>query len=143
LQGLQVLVVDDDDDARHLLCMILQACGCAVRSASSAAMAMTQLQQQAPDVLVSDIGMPEEDGYSLMERIRKLPTPQGVVPAIALTAYTRAEEQQRVLAVGYHMHMAKPVEPARLVAAIASLAAPRLPLEVVQRSCGGSDNERA
>jgi CheY-like chemotaxis protein len=86
------------------------------------------LAEETPDVLVSDIGMPKEDGYSLIRRLRALPPGQGgQVPAVALTAYARTEDRARVLQAGYQAHVIKPVEPAELLTAIAALAGHREP----------------
>jgi CheY-like chemotaxis protein len=124
LDGLRILVVDDEPSARELLTTLLQGHGALVRAAESAAQAMDLLQSWHPHVLVSDISMPEEDGYSLMRKV-VLATPPGksVIPAIALTAYARAEDRLRALSAGFLIHMAKPVEPGELLAVVASLAA--------------------
>ena len=123
LAGVKVLVVDDEPDARGLVRRLLSDCHAEVSVAGSAAEAMRRLQEDVPDVLVSDIGMPGEDGYALIRRVRDLPDREGGdVPAIALTAYARAEDRVKVLTAGYHMHLAKPVEPAELITVVASLA---------------------
>jgi len=122
LNGLKVLVVDDDADARQLLCAILEQCGAEVIAHGSSAEALAALQQLKPDILVSDIGLPEEDGYALIEKVRSLePESSGRIPAVALTAYARAEDRLRALSAGYNMHVPKPVEPAELAVVIASL----------------------
>lgn len=121
LKGLRVLVVDDEDDARILLRTILQESGCSVRAASSAAEAMAVIESESVDLLVSDIGMPEEDGYGLMRRVRALGVPRGALPAIALTAFTRSEDRRRALEAGFAQHVPKPIDPAQLVAVIAGL----------------------
>jgi PAS domain S-box-containing protein len=126
LRGLRVLVVDDDEDARTLVKAVLEACGSAVRTASSAAEGMSAIARETPDVLISDIGMPGEDGYDLIRRVRALPSSRGGdIPAAALTAFARAEDRRRVLSAGYSTHIPKPVEPAELVAAVASLTKAR------------------
>ncbi|HEY2405101.1 MAG TPA: ATP-binding protein, partial [Polyangiaceae bacterium] len=123
LRGLKVLVVDDDEDARLLVERILEECGSQVASAASVPQAMAAIGTAPPDVLVSDIGMPGEDGFDLIRKVRALPAPQGgQVPAIALTAYTRAQDRRQLLNAGYMMHVPKPVEPAELVSVVASLA---------------------
>ena len=123
LRGVKVLVVDDEPDARGLVRRLLSDCHAEVSVAGSAAEAMRRLEQDVPDVLVSDIGMPGEDGYALIRRVRELTDADGGdVPAIALTAYARAEDRVKVLTAGYHMHLAKPVEPAELITVVASLA---------------------
>ena len=122
LHGIRVLVVDDEADARDYLTAALQECGAEVAIATSAAQAITTLTQAPPDILISDIGMPGEDGYSLIRRVRALSPNQGsAVPAIATTAYARAEDQTRALAAGFQIHLAKPIEPAKLAEAIIGL----------------------
>jgi len=121
--GVKVLVVDDEPDARALVARLLEGLGASVRTAASAHEAMDKLQSDIPNVLVSDIGMPGEDGYSLMRRIRSLDAAQGGnVPAIALTAYARAEDRMKAVLAGFQMHLVKPVEGAELVTMVASLA---------------------
>jgi signal transduction histidine kinase/ActR/RegA family two-component response regulator len=124
LAGLKLLVVDDEPDTRHLLTEILQQCGAEVRTCASAAEAMEALAQATPDLLVSDIGMPGENGYDLIRRIRaREPFHGRRLPAVALTAYARVEDRMQALTAGYNMHIPKPVEPAELAVVIASLAA--------------------
>ena len=124
LRGLRVLAVDDDPDARGLLSVMLQRYGAEPVLAASANEAMRLLRATKPDVLVSDIGMPEEDGYALVARIRALgpADPLAHLPAIALTAYARPEERTRALEAGFDRHVAKPVESEELAAAIAEAA---------------------
>lgn len=122
LRGVRVLVVDDEDDARDLVQTVLEDCGCRVTTAASVADAMAALSKEVPDLLVSDIGMPHQDGYELIRQVRALPAASGgSLPAAALTAYARAEDRRRVLHAGYSMHIPKPVEPAELVAVVMSL----------------------
>jgi PAS domain S-box-containing protein len=122
LDGLKVLVVDDEQDTRELLKAGLNQCGAEVMLAGSAAEALEAMATAVPDVLVSDIGMPGEDGYELIRRVRELPAESGGrVPAIALTAYARTEDRMQALRAGYQMHVPKPVELAELVAIVASL----------------------
>jgi CheY-like chemotaxis protein len=122
LNGLTVLVVDDEKDARRLVKRVLEEFGAAVSMAGSAAEAFDLLPLVKPDVLVSDIGMPEMDGYELLRRIRTLPPAQGgEVPAIALSALARTEDRSRALRAGFMVHMAKPVEPHELVATVATV----------------------
>jgi PAS domain S-box-containing protein len=122
LDGLRVLAVDDEADARQLLAAVLERCGAEVRTCASASEALEALEQYKPDILVSDIGMPDEDGYSLMERVRASEAGRGErIPAVALTAYARVEDRLRALSAGYNMHVPKPVEPAELAMVIASL----------------------
>jgi CheY-like chemotaxis protein len=118
-----VLVVDDDRDARELLSRILEQAGAAVELAESAAEALAKLPRSRTDVLISDIGMPDADGYELIRRVRSLPSGDGAAtPAIALTAFARSEDRTRALRAGYQLHIAKPVEPTELITAVASLA---------------------
>ena len=122
LAGLRVLIVDDETDARELVCALLAERGALVSSAASAEEAMELLAGGQLDVLVSDLGMPNEDGFSLMRRVRALPSPRARdVPALALTAYARAEDCARALSAGFHEHLAKPVESAALIEAVARL----------------------
>ena len=126
LAGVKVLVVDDEPDARALIGHLLQRCDAIVVTAASAAEALELLKSQRPDVLISDIGMPYEDGYTLIRRVRALPQDQGGgTPAIALTAYARGEDRVKAVMAGFQHHIAKPVEPAELIAMIASLIHPR------------------
>jgi CheY-like chemotaxis protein len=122
LTGLKVLVVDDEPDARSLIQRLLQDCRAMVVTAGSAEEAVQILLRDTPDVLVSDIGMPGEDGYMLMRRIRSMADPKGVIPAIALTAYARIEDRVKAIHAGFQLHLSKPVEPVELVAMVQSLA---------------------
>ena len=126
LEGLSVLVVDDDPDARDLLTAILEERKAQVTTVASAAEAYETIEWLRPDVIISDIGMPGEDGYSLIRnvRLKEARDRQGWKPAIALTAHARVEDRMRALSAGYQAHVAKPVEPAELVAVIASLVRP-------------------
>jgi signal transduction histidine kinase/CheY-like chemotaxis protein/PAS domain-containing protein len=130
LVDLRILVVDDEPDARDLVAAVLEQCGAKVTTAASARDALALLERELPDLLLSDIGMPEEDGYSLIRKVRALPG-AAHIPAAALTAYARAEDRRKALDAGYMMHIPKPVEPAELVSVIASLTrfAPRKPVE--------------
>ncbi len=122
IAGLKILVVDDEEDTRNLLSVVLGECGAEVLTAGTAREALEHAARSMPDVLISDIGMPDEDGFELIRRVRELPAESGGgVPAIALTAYARAEDRLRVLRSGYQMHVPKPVEMAELLAVIASL----------------------
>jgi CheY-like chemotaxis protein len=123
IEGLRVLVVDDEPDARELLVSLLEHCQAEVRSAATAAEALDALASMRPDVVVSDIAMPGMDGYALIRAIRALPGDRGGrTPAIALTAFDRIEDRRRALLEGFSRHVAKPVEPGELVAALARLA---------------------
>jgi CheY-like chemotaxis protein len=122
LDGLQVLVVDDEPDAREFLTTVLGYCGAKVTAVASAAEALESITRSKPDLLVSDIGMPVEDGYALIRKVRALdPERGGRIPAVALTAYGRIEDYRRALAAGYQMHVPKPVDPDKLTAVLASL----------------------
>jgi signal transduction histidine kinase/CheY-like chemotaxis protein len=124
LDGVFVLVVDDERDARELLCEVLTSCGARVATASTAGEAVELLERLRPDMLISDIGMPGEDGYALISAVRALaPERGGRTPAVALTAYTRFEDRTRALAAGFNMHVPKPFEPTKLVRTLSSLAA--------------------
>ena len=125
LRGLKVLVVDDEADARDLLHTVLSDAGATVETADSARAALAVLARFRPHVLVSDIGMPEVDGYQFMQRLQELWAEQGgAVPSIALTAYTRQEDKSKALAMGFTAHIGKPVDPGDLLAIIAKLAEP-------------------
>jgi CheY-like chemotaxis protein len=122
VNGITVLVVDDDPDAREVIARILRGGGAFVLTASSAATAMEILSESMPALLVSDIGMPGEDGYDLIRKVRALTAEdRGRVPAVALTAFSRSEDRQRALLAGYQLHVAKPVEPSELLTVCASL----------------------
>jgi CheY-like chemotaxis protein len=123
LEGLHILVVDDEQDARELVTAVLETCMATVTAVSSVSEAIAAIKDVRPDILVSDIGMPEEDGYKLLSKVRALsPEEGGRIPAVALTAYARVEDRMKVLSAGFQMHVPKPVEPAELVAVVASLA---------------------
>ena len=119
---MRVLVVDDDGDAVKLAEAILAAAGAQVRSCSRAAEGLKQVREWRPDVLVSDIEMPEEDGYALIRQIRALDSAEGGgTPAVALTAYGRTQDRHRSLEEGYSMHVPKPVDPGELTTIVAGL----------------------
>ncbi len=123
LENVNVLVVDDESDARNVVAKLLEKAGATVETAKSADEALRVLQQRVPDVLVSDIGMPSADGYSLIRSIRALPLQQGGnVPAIALTAYTRTEDRIKAISLGFQMHIAKPADGVELLTMVESLA---------------------
>jgi signal transduction histidine kinase/CheY-like chemotaxis protein len=122
LRGIRVLVVDDEHDTREVLSVMLSRYGTEVRTAASAAEALSIFREWRPDVLVSDIGMPDEDGYALIGKVRALPEEAGgSVPAIALTAFAAAQDKERALATGFQRHMAKPVEPVALAKSVAKI----------------------
>jgi signal transduction histidine kinase/ActR/RegA family two-component response regulator len=123
LQGLRVLVVDDQADARTLIRRVLTDCGAVVATASTTDEAVAAVEADHPDLLVSDIGMPDSDGFELMRRVRALgPARGGDLPAIALTAFARSEDRTRALRAGFLVHVSKPVDPSELVATVASVA---------------------
>jgi PAS domain S-box-containing protein len=122
LKGLRILAIDDEPDVRDMLQTLLEDCGANVLTAASAKAGLEALAAWKPHVLISDIGMPEEDGYSLIRRIRALSPEHGAnVPAIALTGYVRVEERMRALEAGYQMFVPKPVETSELIAMIGDL----------------------
>lgn len=122
LAGVKVLVVDDEPDARALIQRVLAGSRAEVRVAGTVAEALTELGEFMADVLVSDIGMPDEDGYDLIRRVRSDGRTSGHLPAVALTAFARSEDRKRALLAGFQMHVTKPVDPAELVTVVASLA---------------------
>jgi CheY-like chemotaxis protein len=125
LSHLEILVVDDERDALELLALMLTTRGARARTVSSAAEALEALRQRTPDVLLADIGLPQEDGYSLIrrwraeERERQLPR----VAAIAVTAYARPQDREQAITAGFDWHLAKPVDPDDLIQAVANLTA--------------------
>jgi signal transduction histidine kinase/ActR/RegA family two-component response regulator len=122
LDNVRILVVDDHDDGRTLTALVLTQTGANVEAVASAREALELLEVQRPDVLVSDIGLPDEDGYSLIRQIRLGEKEHGgTLPAVALTGYARADDRERALKAGFHAHVAKPVEPAALIATIATI----------------------
>ena len=128
LDGVRVLIVDDEADARNLLTVILQQYGAQVRAAGSTLEGLEAVKAWHPNVLVSDIGMPGLDGYELIREVRALGSAQGGgLPAIALTAYARSEDRLKALKAGFQTHIAKPIEPEELVATIAALIHPQGP----------------
>ncbi|HTH03728.1 MAG TPA: ATP-binding protein [Vicinamibacterales bacterium] len=122
LRGLTVMVVDDDDESRHVVAAHLESCDASVVTASSAAEALDLLQQHSVHVLLADIAMPGEDGYSLIRRLRSLNASISSVPAAALTAFAREEDRQEALEAGFQLHLSKPIDAGSLIAAVATLA---------------------
>jgi CheY-like chemotaxis protein len=126
LEGVRVLIVDDEADARELLEALFVECKALVVTAAAAEEGLVRLREFKPDVLISDIGMPEQDGYVFISKVRSLPASLGGrTPAIALTAYARTEDRARVLLSGFQSHVAKPVEPLEILALAASLVSMR------------------
>jgi signal transduction histidine kinase/CheY-like chemotaxis protein len=121
LEGVRVLIVDDEPDGRELAATVLEHAGAETRVAASAAEAIAVLERERIDVLVTDIEMPGEDGYALLRRIRTLDSPAARMPVAALTAYAGAHDRERVLAAGFQVHVAKPVHPEELTAVVAGL----------------------
>jgi CheY-like chemotaxis protein len=127
LMGVQVLVVDDESDIRDLIAFVLEEAGAQVITATNAGEAFATFVQAQPDFVLSDIGMPDMDGYTLLQQIRALPIEQGGrIPAIALTAYAGDLDRQQAIQCGFQDHLAKPVEPEVLVKAIANLLDSRI-----------------
>jgi CheY-like chemotaxis protein len=122
IRDLRVLILDDERDARELMEAVLERGGARVKLVSSAQEALESIRNQRPDVIVSDIGMPEEDGYVFIRTLRAMSREDGgQIPAVALTAYARAEDRRRALLAGFQNHAAKPIEPQELVMVIANL----------------------
>ena len=115
LAGLIILVVEDEADAREMVTLILEQCGAKIVSAESVKQALIIYQQYQPDILISDISMPNEDGYALIRQVRQGKTGKSDIPAIALTAYAREEDKQQALKAGFNLHLSKPIEPLQLI----------------------------
>ncbi|MDB4946969.1 MAG: Chemotaxis protein methyltransferase CheR [Labilithrix sp.] len=127
LRGIKALVVDDERDARELVQIVLESCGVEVRLADSVAAALAEVEQFRPDVIISDIGMPNEDGYALIKKVRtEASEALRRTPAIALTAYAMAEDRNRTLLAGFNLHLTKPADPAGLVTMVADLVGRRM-----------------
>ena len=123
LAGLHILVVDDEADSRELLALVLERCGGRVTSVGSSQEGLAALAASRPDVVVTDIEMPQQNGYDFIRELRSLPAERGgQVPAVALTAYAGAQDRLKALRAGFQIHVAKPVQPAELAAVIASLS---------------------
>ena len=122
MKNLRILIVDDEADTRVLLSSIFESCDADIKSAASVDGAISALENEKFDILISDIGMPNKSGYDLIKKLRQLPPEQnGRIPAVALTAYARVEDRMRALSAGFQMHVPKPIEPAELIMIIASL----------------------
>ncbi len=129
LAGLRVLVVDDEADTRNFLSFMFEEYGAFATAVASVDEALAVLEQAKPDILISDIGMSEQDGYTLIRKLRSLePEKGGRIPAIALTAYTREEDRLKALSAGFQQHLSKPIDPNKLIAAVANVL--ELPIEV-------------
>ena len=122
LDGLRVLVVDDEADARRLLVKVLEEAGAIVTAAASAAEALEMLPRVQPHIMLSDLGMPEQDGFDLIREVRRLGHHPDDLPAVALTAFVRRDEQRQALLAGFQVHIAKPADPHELSSVIARLA---------------------
>jgi signal transduction histidine kinase/ActR/RegA family two-component response regulator len=123
LRGLRVLVVEDDPDSRELMVALLSGTGAEVTAVSSAREALAQVRGHIPDLMLADIGLPDQDGYELIRQVRSLENAgHKIMPAVALTAYARPQDRDRALAAGFQLHIAKPVEPEAFVNAVAELA---------------------
>lgn len=121
LAGLKILAVDDDEDIRRLIEFVLQEAGAEVCSVPSAIEALQRIEEFSPELLISDVGMPDFDGYMLMRQVRELASELRTIPAIALTAYAGEIDQKQAIAAGFQMHLAKPIEPDQLINAIVTL----------------------
>jgi CheY-like chemotaxis protein len=122
LEGVQVLVIDDEVDSCEFVAFVLELAGASVATAATASEGFLALTQSPPDILLSDIGMPDMDGYMLMRQIRRLPPEQGgQVKAIALTAYARDLDQQQALQAGFQQHLSKPVDPEVVIKTVVAL----------------------
>ncbi|HET9762985.1 MAG TPA: response regulator, partial [Casimicrobiaceae bacterium] len=122
LLGLRVLLVDDDPESNEVVRTLLASCGAEVEVAGSTAQALGVLERWKAHILVSDIGMPREDGFALIRKVRARDGSPGRVPAVALTAYTSVEDRVRLFSAGFQAHVTKPLDPAELVAVVASIA---------------------
>jgi CheY-like chemotaxis protein len=122
LAGMRILVVDDEIDARDILILILTQSGAEVRAVGSSQDAQRSIAEWQPDLLISDIAMPDGDGLTLIRCVRKLPLDKGGgIPAIALTAYARDDDRLKAIEAGFHTHLAKPVEPLKLIAVVTTV----------------------
>jgi CheY-like chemotaxis protein len=122
LDGVRVLVVDDDVDSRDLMTHLLEQAGATVTAVGSASEALDMIDALAPDVRVSDIGMPQHDGYALLRTLRERDSPSAAVPAVAVTAYARPEDREQALTAGFEVHVSKPIAPRDFIASVERLA---------------------
>ncbi|MBD2499461.1 hybrid sensor histidine kinase/response regulator [Anabaena azotica] len=131
LAGLKVLIVDDEADSRNFLAFLFEEYGAISSTTASVEAALAVIGQLKPDILISDIGMAEQDGYTLIRKLRALPLEEGgKIPAIALTAFSREEDREQILAAGFQYHVAKPVDPSKLISVVASVLQLSPPVEV-------------
>jgi CheY-like chemotaxis protein len=121
LKGLEILVVDDEPETRDLLRFVIEQCEARVTTAGDVAQALAAVEQQRFDLLISDVGMPDEDGHSLIRKVRALSDARGSMPALALTAYARGEDRTQALRAGFNMHLAKPIDPGELLVVMETL----------------------
>ncbi|WP_414753149.1 response regulator [Anabaena sp. CCY 9910] len=122
LAGLKVLIVDDETDTRNFLGFLFEEYGAISSTSASVETALAVIDQLKPDILISDIGMAEQDGYTLIRKLRSLPPEQGgEIPAIALTAYSREEDRQQIIEAGFQYHLCKPIDPNKLISVVASI----------------------
>ncbi|MBE9046332.1 response regulator [Pleurocapsales cyanobacterium LEGE 10410] len=121
MTGIKILVVEDNEDSRSLLTFLLEQENASVTATASASEALSALSQSLPDVLISDISMPEVDGYTLIRQIRELPSRGGQIPAIAMTAYAEESDRAAAISAGFQRHITKPVNVDDLIEAISSL----------------------
>ena len=134
LEGITALVVEDQADARDAVAIVLASAGARVTTVDNSIQALATLERDPPDILLSDVALPGRDGYDLIRRVRALaPAPAGKIPAVAVTAYATPEDRRRALEAGFHVHLAKPLEAAQLVATVAGLVAVHAPRPVHQR----------
>ena len=123
LAGVRALIVDDDPDARELLCTLLEARGVLVQTAASVREGLLVFDREVPDIILSDLAMPDQDGYDFIRMLRERPAAAGgLVPAIAVTAYARTEDSTRSLSSGFQIHLTKPIDPNALYSAVERLA---------------------
>ena len=139
LDGVRVLVVEDDEDTREVLTLGLELQGAEVLAVGSARAALAALEGFAPAVILSDIGLPDEDGLSMMRKLRRLPSASGRIPAAAVTAFTLSDDGDEPIRAGFQRHFRKPVETRTLFEAVAELAK----LGAVERRCHDRDDDGA
>jgi CheY-like chemotaxis protein len=121
LEGVKVLVVEDFADSREMVTTILENAGAVVKPAADTAQALAALDRSAPDLILADIGLPGEDGFDLMRKVRARPGPEARVPAIALTAWGMARDRAQAKEVGYQAHLIKPIDPSTLISVLEAL----------------------